>query len=54
VLADAIDAAEIAADRPRLLMSPRVGSLTQSRVAELAAGPGPLIRRGRFEASTSG
>lgn len=53
VLADAIDAAEIAPDRPkdrpRLLMSPRGRPLTQSRVVELAAGPGPLIVCGRFE-----
>jgi tRNA (guanine37-N1)-methyltransferase len=49
VLADAIDAAEISADRPRLLMSPRGRPLTQSRVVELAAGPGPLIVCGRFE-----
>jgi tRNA (guanine37-N1)-methyltransferase len=49
VLAAAIDAADVAADRPRLLMSPRGRPLTQSRVAELAAGPGPLIVCGRFE-----
>jgi len=49
VLAAAIDAAEIAPGRPRLLMSPRGRPLTQSRVAELAAGPGPLIICGRFE-----
>ncbi len=49
VLADAIDAAKVAPDRPRLLMSPRGGPLTQFRVAELAAGPGPLIICGRFE-----
>src|ERR1700754_1300530 len=53
VLAAAIDAAESAADaptgRPRLLMSPRGRPLTQSRVMELAAGPGPLIVCGRFE-----
>jgi tRNA (guanine37-N1)-methyltransferase len=49
VLADAIDAAEISTDRPRLLMSPRGRPLTQSRVVELAAGPGPLIVCGRFE-----
>jgi tRNA (guanine37-N1)-methyltransferase len=30
-------------------MSPRGRPLTQSRVAELAAGPGPLIVCGRFE-----
>ena len=49
VLAAAIDAANIAPARPRLLMSPRGRPLTQSRVAELAAGPGPLIICGRFE-----
>src|ERR1700761_751616 len=49
VLAAAIDAAAITPDRPRLLMSPRGRPLTQSRVRELAAGPGPLIVCGRFE-----
>jgi tRNA (guanine37-N1)-methyltransferase len=53
VLAAAIDAADASQDRPkdrpRLLMSPRGRPLTQSRVAELAAGPGPLIVCGRFE-----
>ena len=53
VLAAAIDAAEVASDRPtnrpRLLMSPRGRPLTQSRGTELAAGPGPLIVCGRFE-----
>lgn len=49
VLAAAIDAAEIAADRQRLLMSPRGRPLTQAHVTELAAGPGPLIICGRFE-----
>src|SRR3982075_1692346 len=49
VLADAIDAANVAPDRPRLLMSPRGRPLTQSRVVELAAGPGPLIVCGRVE-----
>src|SRR6478672_8557988 len=49
VLAAAIDAAHIAPDRPSLLMSPRGPPLTQSRVVELAAGPGPLIVCGRFE-----
>src|SRR4030081_2574643 len=43
VLAAAIDAAEVAPDRPRLLMSPRGRPLTQPRAVELAAGPGPLI-----------
>ena len=49
VLAAAIDAADIAPDRPRLLMSPRGRPLTQSRVVEFAAGAGPLIVCGRFE-----
>ena len=49
VLAAAIDAADVAPDRPRLLMSPRGRPLTQSRVEALAAGPGPLIVCGRFE-----
>jgi tRNA (guanine37-N1)-methyltransferase len=49
VLAAAIDAADIAPDRPRLLMSPRGRPLTQSGVADLASGPGPLIVCGRFE-----
>jgi tRNA (guanine37-N1)-methyltransferase len=54
VLAAAIDAAENVPDhrpksRPRLLMSPRGRPLTQSRVKELASGPGPLIVCGRFE-----
>ena len=49
VLADAIDAANIAPDRPRLLMSPRGRPLTQAKIVELAAGPGPLIVCGRFE-----
>ena len=49
VLAAAIDAADIAPDRPRLLMSPRGTPLTQKRVMELAVGPGPLIVCGRFE-----
>jgi len=49
VLAAAIDAADIAPDRARLLMSPRGRPLTQSRVRQLAAGPGPLIVCGRFE-----
>jgi tRNA (guanine37-N1)-methyltransferase len=49
VLAAAIDAADVSPDRPRLLMSPRGRPLTQSRVVELADGPGPLIVCGRFE-----
>ncbi|KIZ44694.1 MULTISPECIES: tRNA (guanosine(37)-N1)-methyltransferase TrmD [Rhodopseudomonas] len=49
VLAAAIDAAGPSEGRPRLVMSPRGRPLTQARVAELAAGPGPLIVCGRFE-----
>jgi tRNA (guanine37-N1)-methyltransferase len=52
ILAAAIDAADSLAerqDRPRLLMSPRGRPLTQSRVRQLAGGPGPLIICGRFE-----
>jgi len=49
VLAAAIDAANATPDRPRLVMSPRGRPLTQSRVMDLAAGPGPLIVCGRFE-----
>ncbi|BAM86399.1 tRNA (Guanine-N(1)-)-methyltransferase [Bradyrhizobium oligotrophicum S58] len=49
VLAAAIDAADIAPERPRLLMSPRGRPLTQTFVRELAAGPGPLVVCGRFE-----
>jgi tRNA (guanine37-N1)-methyltransferase len=48
ILAAAIDAAETAS-LPRLLMSPRGRPLTQSRVRELADGPGALIVCGRFE-----
>jgi tRNA (guanine37-N1)-methyltransferase len=49
VLAAAIDAADAAPDRPKLLMSPRGRPLAQSRVMELAQAPGPLIVCGRFE-----
>ena len=49
VLAAAIDAVPDQDGRPRLVMSPRGKPLTQARVAELAAGPGPLIVCGRFE-----
>ena len=49
VLAAAIDAADGRRRSPRLLMSPRGRPLTQSRVRELAAGPGALIVCGRFE-----
>ena len=49
ILAAAIDAAAIAPDRPKLVMSPRGRRLTQARASELAAGPGPLMVCGRFE-----
>ena len=49
VLAAANDAADVAPERPRLLMSPRGRPLTQAAVRDLAAGPGPLIVCGRFE-----
>ena len=58
VLAAAIDAADAAPDRPRLLMSPRGRPLTQSRVMELAGGPRPPDRlrpvRGRRPARHRG
>src|SRR4051795_11446672 len=47
VLARAIDAA--GEGRPRLLMSPRGAPLKQGRIAQLAAGPGPVVVCGRFE-----
>jgi tRNA (guanine37-N1)-methyltransferase len=49
VLARAIDAADPTRSRPRLVMSPRGRPLTQAKVADLAAGPGPLVVCGRFE-----
>jgi tRNA (guanine37-N1)-methyltransferase len=50
VLARAVDAVSAAGDaRPRLLMSPRGGPLTQARVAALAQGAGAVILCGRFE-----
>jgi tRNA (guanine37-N1)-methyltransferase len=49
VLARAFDAVPATEGRPRLLMSPRGAPLTQAHVAELAAGPGPIIVCGRFE-----
>jgi tRNA (guanine37-N1)-methyltransferase len=49
VVARALDALPATQDRPRLLMSPRGAPLTQARVAQLAAGPGPVIVCGRFE-----
>jgi tRNA (guanine37-N1)-methyltransferase len=50
VLARAIDHVAPEGDlRPKLLMSPRGKPLTQTRVRELAAGPGAVILCGRFE-----
>jgi tRNA (guanine37-N1)-methyltransferase len=47
ILARAIDASPNFG--PRLLMSPRGKPLTQSRVREIASGPGCMIICGRFE-----
>jgi len=53
VLARALDSLALDAvptdNRPRLIMSARGRPLTQSRVRELAAGPGAVILCGRFE-----
>jgi tRNA (guanine37-N1)-methyltransferase len=50
VLARAIDHAAPANDpRPRILFTPRGKPLLQSRVRELAAGPGVVLVCGRFE-----
>lgn len=50
VVAAAFDAAAPAGDpRPKLFMSPRGRPLSQTRVRELAAGPGAVILCGRFE-----
>ncbi|MBD8553769.1 tRNA (guanosine(37)-N1)-methyltransferase TrmD [Rhizobium sp. CFBP 8762] len=49
VLARAIDSVSGDGTVPRLLMSPRGKPLTQTRVRELAAGPGAIIVCGRFE-----
>jgi tRNA (guanine37-N1)-methyltransferase len=44
----AIDAVE-RAGRPLIYLSPRGAPLTQSRIVELAAGPGAVLFCGRFE-----
>jgi tRNA (guanine37-N1)-methyltransferase len=49
IVARAFDALPSIEGRPRLLMSPRGTPLTQARVKEIAAGPGPVIVCGRFE-----
>ncbi|HZQ40403.1 MAG TPA: tRNA (guanosine(37)-N1)-methyltransferase TrmD [Rhizomicrobium sp.] len=48
VAAAAIDAVE-RNNRPLIYLSPRGAPLTQSRVRELAAGPGAILLCGRFE-----
>ena len=48
VAAAAIDAVE-RKDRPLIYLSPRGAPLTQSRVQQLAAGPGAILLCGRFE-----
>jgi tRNA (guanine37-N1)-methyltransferase len=49
--ADVIEAAvaEVADDRPTVVLTPRGVPLTQSRVAALAEGPGVILLCGRFE-----
>ncbi len=50
VVAASLDATVMVGDaRPRLLMSPRGGPLTQARVRALVAGAGAVIVCGRFE-----
>lgn len=49
ILARALDHLPATEGRPRLLMSPRGVPLSQSRVKDLATGPGPIIVCGRFE-----
>ena len=50
VLARAVDAVSPPDDaRPRRLLTPRGAPLRQSRVRELAAGPGVVVLCGRFE-----
>jgi tRNA (guanine37-N1)-methyltransferase len=50
VLGEAVDAAAPPGDtRPRFVTSPRGRPLTQTRVREIAAGPGLVILCGRFE-----
>src|ERR1700704_913956 len=53
VLARAVDEA-VSDSRPRLLMSPRGTPLRQSRVQELAAGPGGGVLCGGFGGMTRG
>ena len=49
--ADVIEAAvaEVADDRPVIVLTPRGVPLTQSRVSALAEGPGVILLCGRFE-----
>src|SRR4030081_3714687 len=53
-LAAAINPTGSSPDCPGLLMSPRGRPLTQSRVAELVAGPRPLIASVRFAGLAQG
>jgi tRNA (guanine37-N1)-methyltransferase len=48
---DVLDAAiaAVADDRPLIVLTPRGRPLTQSRVQQLAAGPGAILLCGRFE-----
>jgi len=48
---DVVDAAvaSVADDRPLIVLTPRGAPLTQSRVRQLAAGPGAILLCGRFE-----
>jgi len=48
---DVLDAAitSVADDRPLIVLTPRGSPLTQSRIAQLAAGPGAILLCGRFE-----
>lgn len=49
ILAAALDAAETAVARPKILLTPRGTPLTQARVRVLAEGPGVVLVCGRFE-----
>ena len=49
VAAAAIDAVEDKAKRPLIYLSPRGNPLTQTKVRDLAQGPGVVLFCGRFE-----
>jgi tRNA (guanine37-N1)-methyltransferase len=46
---DSVEQANPDSGRPRIYLSPRGKTLTQTRVRELAAGPGVILLCGRFE-----